>query len=64
MYDHIYDWLLIPLRLKNTEISNRVPLNRYTKKDSDDLLMTNYFKYDFNEDFKFDEEIANSKKIE
>lgn len=26
--------------------------------------MTNYFKYDFNEDFKFDEEIANSKKIE
>ena len=31
-YDYIYDWILIPLRLKDTEISNRVPLNRFTKR--------------------------------
>lgn len=31
-YDNVYDWILIPLRLKDTELSNRVPLSRFTKK--------------------------------
>ena len=63
LYDHIYDWILIPLRNKNSEIYNKIPLNRVTKKESDDELMINLYNYDFNEDLKFDEEVSTSKKI-
>lgn len=31
-YDHIFDWILLPLRLKDSRLSNRIPLNRIPKK--------------------------------
>lgn len=31
-YDHIFDWILLPLKLKDTRLSNRIPLNRIPKK--------------------------------
>jgi hypothetical protein len=40
-YDHIFDWILIPLRLKDTRLSSRVPINRIPKKESVDPSTAN-----------------------
>jgi hypothetical protein len=63
LYDHIYDWILIPLRLKDP-ISSKVPLSRVTKKESDELSMINCSKYDFTMDFTFDAEVQKVVKVE
>lgn len=50
-FDYIYDWILIPLKLKDTRLSNRIPLNRFTKKEDPSLSMCNY-EYNFDADFQ------------
>lgn len=40
-YDHIFDWILLPLRLKDARLSNRIPLNRIPKKESTDPSLSN-----------------------
>jgi hypothetical protein len=40
-FDYIYDWILIPLKLKDFTLSNRIPLNRFTKKEDTALSMNN-----------------------
>ena len=49
-FDYIYDWILIPLKLKNTDLSNKIPINRFTKREDASLSMCNC-DYDFKEDF-------------
>lgn len=55
-YDHIFDWILIPLRLKDTRFSNRIPLNRIPKKESTDPALANNCEFPLKEDFDFLEE--------
>jgi hypothetical protein len=50
-YDHVFDWILLPLRLKDTRLSNRIPLNRIPKKDGSDPSLANCCEFGFKEDF-------------
>ena len=45
------------MSLKNTEISNRIPLSRFTKKDNPSLSMVN-FDYDFHSDTIYETKLA------
>jgi len=60
-YDHIFDWILLPLRLKDTRLSNRIPLNRFPKKESTETALANC-DYNFKDDFDFMEEWIKLKK--
>ena len=51
-YDHIFDWILLPLRLKDTRLSNRIPINRIPKKESVDPATANC-EANLKEDFDF-----------
>lgn len=51
-FDYIYDWILIPLKMKDTDLSNRIPLNRFTKKEDTSLCNC---EYDFTKDFLINE---------
>jgi hypothetical protein len=51
-YDHIFDWILIPLKLKNTDLSNRIPFNRFTKKEPLNTSLINA-DYPLREDYEF-----------
>jgi hypothetical protein len=61
-YDHIFDWILLPLRLKDTTLSNRIPLNRISKKESSDPALANSCEFSFKEDFDFLEEWLKQRK--
>ncbi len=53
-FDYIYDWILIPLKMKDTDLSNRIPLNRFTKKEDNSLSMCNC-ESDLTKDFLMNE---------
>lgn len=61
-YDHVFDWILLPLRLKDTRLSNRIPLNRVPKKESTDPAQVNSCDFGFKEDFEFLEEWLRQRK--
>lgn len=56
-YDHIFDWILIPLKLKDTALSNRIPLNRITKKDQMEPSMAN-LDSNLKEDYEYWEDVT------
>lgn len=60
-YDHIFDWILLPLRLKDTRLSNRIPLNRIPKKEPADPALVNS-EANFKEDFDSLEELLRLRK--
>ena len=60
-YDHIFDWILIPLKLKDTAISNRIPLNRIVKHQNTDPDMCN-LEGSVKEDLEFYDIMLKSKK--
>ena len=61
-YDHIFDWILLPLRLKDTRLSSRIPINRIPKKESTDPSTANS-EANLKEDFDFYEELLRLRKI-
>jgi hypothetical protein len=61
-YDHVFDWILLPLRLKDTRLSNRIPLNRVPKKESSDPALANNCEFGLKEDFEFLEEWLRQRK--
>jgi hypothetical protein len=61
-YDHIFDWILLPLRLKDTYLSNRIPLNRIPKKEPTDPALANS-EANFKEDFELLEELLKLRKL-
>ena len=53
---------MIPLKLRDTNISNRIPVARIAKKESSDPAMVNS-DYKFKEDFDFLDEWVRQKKL-
>lgn len=61
-YDHIFDWILIPLKLKDTRLSSRIPLNRIAKKEPTDPALINS-EANFKESFDFLDDLLRQRKM-